>query len=402
MRQAEFLRWASRFTEPLLLVAADDGRILAYNNSARELLNLGSPGTFDKTLFDFSESDADKIKTSLRLWANSGQMTYGFARLQTLNHGLSRCDGALYCEKTDVDPSLVIVRLKPADAMIGKFLALNRKIEELGRQVHARIQAEDLLKAERALLEKRVAERTVELSDMVSHLESFSYSITHDMRAPLRAINSFSELLAQDYSSKLDDAGREYLRRMASAAERLDRLIIDVLQYSRLARDEMPLARVNLEHLTRDILQQYPDLARHKEQIRFSAHCRSTDVLANVGALTQVISNLITNALKFVNPGEKPQICINCEERDDNIRFSVRDHGIGIAPEHQERIFGVFEKLNNDYDGTGIGLSIVKRAVTRMGGKIGVESQLGSGSLFWVELPRFQDASLRAVTFSPD
>ncbi|MGZ8899165.1 MAG: sensor histidine kinase [Limisphaerales bacterium] len=392
MSAAEFLRWAARFPEPLLMVSASDGKLLCFNDSAGELLGLAGEetGSSPRTIYEFADGDPEKVKHSLLLWARSGHMTYGYARLRTLGSGVCRCEGAILTPKSETQRSVVMVRLKPADMMVGKFLALNERIDELGRQVQARLKAEALLQQERDHLEEAVTNRTAELRELVEHLESFSYSITHDLRAPLRAINSFAQLLVADCGERLDPTGREYLQRIIGAAERLDRLILDVLQYSRLRRDELPLTRVSMEQILRDILEEYPDFAERKRQIRFLKQCENTDVLANVAALTQVISNLIGNALKFVAPGQEPNVQITCERLNGKIRLSVRDSGIGIERRHLERIFGLFEKLNEGDSGTGIGLAIVKQAAMKMGGEIGVESQAGVGSVFWVELRAYE------------
>lgn len=392
MSGAEFLRWAARFPEPLLMVTASEGKILCFNDSARELLGLvyEETGRPPKTIYEFGEGDPEKVKQSLALWARSGQMTYGFARLRTLGSGVCRCEGAIVTRKSETEAAMVVVRLKPADMMVGKFLALNERIDELGRQVQARLKAEALLQQERDNLEQNVTNRTAELRELVAHLESFSYSIAHDLRAPLRAISSFAQLLDTDCGERLDDTGREYLQRIMVAAERLDRLILDVLHYSRLRREELPLTRVSVEQLVREMLEQYPDFAERQKQIHFSRRCENTDVLANAAALTLVISNLLGNALKFVTPGQEPKVQITCERLEGKLRLSVRDSGIGIEREYLERIFEVFEKLSKDSSGTGIGLAIVRQAVMKMGGEIGVESEVGKGSVFWIELPAYE------------
>lgn len=238
-------------------------------------------------------------------------------------------------------------------------------------------------------LERQVQERTATLRDTIAQLETFSYSITHDMRGPLRAMVSFAQILQSDFAADLAAEGREYLQRIVDAARRLDQLIQDVLQYSRVARDSLPIEAIDLERLLRDVIHQYPDIAEHAHRIQVQTGCGDTVVHANQAALTQVISNLIGNALKFVPRNRTPRVRIRCEDRGDRVRLVVQDNGLGVPPDQREKIFGVFERLHGvEYPGTGIGLSIVKKAVERMGGSVGVESEVGQGSEFWVELVR--------------
>ncbi|HMJ89843.1 MAG TPA: HAMP domain-containing sensor histidine kinase [Candidatus Acidoferrum sp.] len=235
-------------------------------------------------------------------------------------------------------------------------------------------------------------ERTAALRDTIGQLEAFSYSVSHDMRGPLRAMSSFATLLADEYAEKLDDEGRNYLQRIVNGALRLDRLIKDVLQYSQLARERLTLEPINIERLFAEVIDHYPDLAQRKQHIIIQPPCAGTTVLANPAAMTQVVSNLLTNALKFVPPGQLPAVQIICETRDDRIRVIIEDNGIGIAPEYQNRIFGVFERLHTgEYAGTGIGLSIVKKAIERMKGTVGLHSEPGKGSRFWFELLKVED-----------
>jgi len=235
-------------------------------------------------------------------------------------------------------------------------------------------------------LERMVGERTARLRETVGELEAFSYSIAHDMRAPLRAMQGFSNLLQEEYGSKLGD-GKEYLRRIAASANRLDALIQDVLNYSKIIRSNLPLGRTDLAKFIREIIESYPNL--HPPRVDIQVDEPMPMVLANSAALTQVVSNLLGNAVKFVGPGVKPKVRVWAERRPgDMVRIWFEDNGIGIPTEVQGRIFMMFQRLNppDQYEGTGIGLTIVRKAVDRMGGKVGLESEPGRGSRFWIEL----------------
>ncbi len=237
-------------------------------------------------------------------------------------------------------------------------------------------------------LEQRVAARTVQLREAIEELDTFAYSVSHDLRAPLRAMRGFSQVLLEDFSGRsLDYDGQSYVNRISEAALRMDLLIQDLLHYSRLSRSQIRLEPVDLRTITQSVLDA---LEREIETrgARVTVEEPLPDLLGDRILLVQILTNLLSNAIKFVAPGVLPVVRIRAERRGDNVRLWVIDNGIGIAPEHQERIFKIFERLNSaaDYPGTGIGLALVRKAADRMGGAVGVESELGRGSRFWVEL----------------
>ncbi|MDB6031278.1 MAG: putative histidine kinase, classic [Verrucomicrobiales bacterium] len=236
-------------------------------------------------------------------------------------------------------------------------------------------------------LEATVEQRTIELRNALSELEGYSYSVAHDMRAPLRAMNGFAKLLESDYGPQLDDTARNYLHRISSSSDRMDRLIQDVLNYSKIVSGELTLEKVPLQALLRDIIETYPNLQAPKVQIMIEDPLPA--VVGNLAALTQVFSNLLGNAAKFVAPGVVPEIKIRAENQGPFVRVWVEDNGIGMERIDQKRIFQLFGRIERPelYEGTGLGLSIVRKATEKMGGKVGVESERGKGSRFWVELP---------------
>jgi PAS domain S-box-containing protein len=237
-------------------------------------------------------------------------------------------------------------------------------------------------------LEIRVQERTASLQEAIAQMEEFSYSVSHDLRAPVRAMKGYAQAALEDYGERLDDRGRDYLERVVRGSSRMERLIHDVLTYSRLARSEMRLQLVSLQGLLPEIIQQYPAMQPPNAIIIIRAPLHP--MLAHEPSLTQAISNLLSNGIKFVAPGTLPQLQVWTEEAGPGkIRLWIEDNGIGIKPEYQHRLFGMFERVhqNNNYDGTGIGLAIVRKAVEKMGGNVGVDSDGLTGSSFWIELP---------------
>jgi len=265
-----------------------------------------------------------------------------------------------------------------------------RDITERKRSEVALRTANDEISRHAAQLEQMVAKRTSQLRETVGELEGFSYSVSHDMRAPLRAMQSYAHFLVEDYKDKLDEQGLNYLQQIMRSAVRLDHLIQDVLSYTKLLHAQLPVEPVDLDRLVRDIVETYPNGQPIKPTIQIKGVL--PEVLGNQALLTQCVSNLLSNGAKFVAAGTAPHLEIWAEERSkpSRVRVWFKDNGLGVAPEDHERIFGLFERIHaaGEYEGTGIGLSIVRKAAERMGAQVGFESALGNGSRFWIDLKK--------------
>jgi PAS domain S-box-containing protein len=278
----------------------------------------------------------------------------------------------------------ISLTISPVKDRLGNIIAASkiaRDVTEEKRRQQALRESEARFRSE---LERQVEERTASLQEALSQMEAFSYSISHDMRAPLRSMIHYAEMLKEDCAPKLDAPEVEYLNRISNAGQRMDQLIQDVLVYSRLNREEIVLRPIDADALLREIVHSYPNL--QPELVTITIKHKLPAVTANEALLTQCFSNLLENGAKFVAQDTKPQIEVWSEETDGKVKLFFKDNGIGIALHQLERIFEIFQRVGRDTKGTGIGLAIVRRAIEKMRGRVGVQSDLGHGSLFWLEL----------------
>jgi PAS domain S-box-containing protein len=279
-------------------------------------------------------------------------------------------------------------RLKHKDGSI-RHVSINSNVCWDGEKFrYTRCFTRDMTERKRAarILEETVAERTAQLRETVAELEAFSYSISHDMRAPLRAMHGYARALLQDHGAQLSGDAVESLERIQRGAGRLDLLIRDILAYSKVAKGEIELTPIPLTPLLQDVIQQHSYFQQAADLITIESPLPA--VLGHEAYLTQCITNLVENALKFVAPGTTPRVRIGSQVIGDRVRLCVSDNGIGIAPEHYDRIYQIFGRVYSEktYPGTGIGLVVVKKAVARMGGETGFQSEVGKGTTFWVAL----------------
>jgi signal transduction histidine kinase len=259
---------------------------------------------------------------------------------------------------------------------------------ELWKQRRALQEQADVLRK----LNQDLTTRADQLSVANKELESFCYTIAHDLRAPLRAMEGLTAGLVEDYGANFDAMGHESADRIRHAAARMDQMIQELLAYSRLSFVQIEVQPIRLDDVMKDAITQI-DFDLRQKRARLQVKRSRYRVLGHQPMLVQVVCNLLTNAVKFCPEDATPEVTVREERVGDFLRVWVEDNGIGIAPEHCERIFRIFERLHDrdKYTGTGIGLAIVQKAITRMGGKVGVESELGRGSRFWFELPICKD-----------
>ncbi|MEN6450593.1 MAG: ATP-binding protein [Thermoguttaceae bacterium] len=238
-------------------------------------------------------------------------------------------------------------------------------------------------------LEQAVADRTAELARSNGELENFASVVAHDLRSPLLTISGYCQVIADEYGPKMDATGREYLEQIVGGATRMNRLIEDLLEYSRAGNSREPLRPVNVQDIVVEAMANLEGLIREQD-----AHVEVGElpvILGDETQLTQLFQNLLGNAVKF-HRNEPPRVQVTAAAADgDGWRFSVEDNGIGIASEHFERIFQTFQRLHcQAYPGTGIGLAICHKIVARHGGRIWLESVLGRGTTFHFTLANRQ------------
>lgn len=243
----------------------------------------------------------------------------------------------------------------------------------------------DELAREKRLLEEKVKDRTKHLERSLQDMEVFAYSASHDLRAPLRWMRGFSAILLEDYGPVLDEKGRGHLHRIEEGATRLGQLIDDLLKFAKVSGSTVELQPTTLKDAVARLVAGLPQFEPAHIDLNYEG-CTHT-VLANRTLLQQMIQNLVDNGVKFVPAGVRPQIRLRSELRGEYVRLWVEDNGIGISPENQKKLFQLFSRAAPGYAGTGIGLAIVDRAAAKMNGRVGVESEVGKGSRFWIELP---------------
>jgi PAS domain S-box-containing protein len=379
------------------------------------LTELGNAERFLAAVVESSDDaiitkDLDGIITS---WNKSAERLFGYTAAEAIGEPVVMLipEG-----RQDEEPNILArlrrgeridhyetVRRRKDGSLLDISLTVSPVMNESGRIIGASKVARDItgrkrmdaelkrawkqLAAANADLETRVAERTASLQRVIAQMEEFSYSVSHDLRSPIRAMKGFAAALLEDYGEKLDETGRDLLERIVRSGARMERLINDVLTYSRLARSEVELQPVAIDRLLPEIVQQYSEMQPPNAEVFIRQPLQP--VMGHEASLTQAISNLLANAVKFVASETRPKIHVWTENRNGNVRLWVEDNGIGIKPQYHNRLFGMFERAHQSkhYEGTGIGLAIVRKAVEKMGGQVGVKSDGISGSSFWIELP---------------
>src|SRR5665647_1253872 len=225
-----------------------------------------------------------------------------------------------------------------------------------------------------------------QLQAINKELESFSYSVSHDLRTPLRAVNSYAQMLSEDYSPKLDEEAKRLIDNIKYNATKMGMLIDDLLAFSRLGRKEIQKSNIDMNELTKEVLIDMNKSIAHSAEIKMG---KLHSAKADYSLLYQVMLNLISNAVKYSSKKEHPLIEIFSEEKNGEIIFSVKDNGVGFDMRFVHKLFGIFQRLHKskDFEGTGVGLAIVHRIISKHGGKVWAEGELNKGASFYITLP---------------
>src|SRR3546814_878559 len=274
----------------------------------------------------------------------------------------------------------------PVPGEIGQDVASLVQVEDITERVLARAREQALNRT----LEARVALRTRELTHANQELESFAYSVSHDLRAPLRTIEGFSRLLNERYADKVDDTGRDYLARVRNAAGRMDDLIGALLKMSRVSRSPLTLEPLDLRQIARDVVAEL-QVAQPQRQVEVEIE-PDLHAVGDAALVRNLLQNRIGNAWKFTSETAGARIAIGKEEgvTGEQLAFHVTDNGAGFPPEYAGKLFRPFQRLHNQeqFDGHGIGLASVKRIIERHGGMVSAEGRPGQGATFRFTLPR--------------
>jgi light-regulated signal transduction histidine kinase (bacteriophytochrome) len=282
--------------------------------------------------------------------------------------------------------------LPDADGRVTKMLGITRDITEEKLSAQALQEKEESVRRLNAELETRVAERTAQLEAANSELEAFSYSVSHDLRAPLRGIDGYARMLHEDCGGQLDAECIRLIAVVRSEAKRMGRLIDDLLAFSRMGRKHLERVQIDMRALAQDaydsVIDTFPETATH---FKLGALPRA---LGDRSLLRQVFVNLIGNALKFSRNREAPVIEVGCIEESHETKFFIKDNGVGFDEQYEHKLFGVFQRLHSEaeFEGTGIGLALVKRIIQRHGGRVWASGKLNSGATFHFTLPNCENS----------
>ena len=287
-------------------------------------------------------------------------------------------------------------------AIVASFSAVRRRMEDSLRQARDDLQVEVEQRRRREdevrKLNQELAKRAAELEATNTELESFAYSVSHDLRAPLRHVAGYSELLQKQASSLLDEKSQRFIRTILESAKRMGNLIDDLLAFSRIGRAETKKTQVDLEQLVKEVVAE------------IGQDTKGRDIAWKIGALPVcygdrsmlrlVVVNLVSNAVKFTRMRRPAEIEIGCVDRNKNeVELFVRDNGAGFDMQYVNKLFGVFQRLHlpEEFEGTGIGLATVQRIIHRHGGKVRGEGAVDQGATFYISLPKAQDAAERTA-----
>ena len=383
LAQADYFRVLVEHSTSFISVLDTEGKRLYANPAFRTLLGADRTEQGQLSWQDVHPDDLTELQRIFDATVQTGEGRRASYRLVTPQgdvHHMASHGGVI----------------RQPDGRVGQVVVVSH-------DVTSQVQAEEHLRQVNAGLEQRVAERTAELQAVNQSLESFVYSVSHDLKAPLRGVEGYSHLLALDHQDKLNDDGRWFLAQIRAGVQRMEQLIDDLLAYSRMERRHLELRPLPLARQMQDALAfSQAAIQAHHGTVRTDFD--GAVVLADATGLALALRNLLGNAIKFSATATPPCLELGCRSGDGVARLWVRDNGVGFDMKYHDRIFEMFQRLHRqeDFAGTGIGLALVKKAAERMHGRVWAESQPGAGATFWLELPLAQaDANANANAQAP-
>jgi PAS domain S-box-containing protein len=358
-----------------IITVDESQRIILFNAAAEKMFRYPANEAVGKSLERF-------IPERFRP-AHSGHIQ-NFGQTNVTRRSMASL-GAIFGLRSDGEEFPIEASISQLESEGQKFFTV------ILRDIAERKRAEEQNRRLNETLEQRVAERTTQLEAANKELEAFSYSVSHDLRAPLRHINGFSQALLEDYSDKLDETGKGYLQEVRSASQEMAQLIDDVLQLARVTRTEMRGETVNLSELASKIA---ADLRRMEPGRTVIVNIEENiSTYGDKRLLKIILVNLLGNAWKFTSNGENAEIAFGQEQIDGQDVYFVRDNGAGFDMTYADKLFGAFQRLHsvNEFEGTGIGLATVQRIVNRHSGRVWAEGEIMKGAVFYFTLPALKE-----------
>jgi len=387
MAQRDYLGVLSALPEPVFLVSTR-GAIVDANRAAEKL--LGATGLQGKLLIELSPGPSDGMTNYLKLCARTRDFIPGALFIDAAHGPIKfRCDGALLYPAEQDNPAIVLLRLRiGADAERSNFTVLNEKIEALGKEIIRRKQVEHELRRNEENLEQRIMERTARLEEVIKDLNTLSYSVSHDLRAPLRHIDGYVQLIKEDAKEQLDEKIQGSLNAIIRAARHAGVLIDELLSFARHGRTELYPQPVDMNRIVGEVIRN----ARFDTKDRNIEWTIATlpEVVGDVNMLRLVVQNLILNAIKYTSKRNAAKIEVASTSAETETIFWVRDNGAGFDMQYADKLFGVFQRLHrsDEFEGTGIGLANVQKLVHRHGGRVWAEAAVNQGATFYFSLPK--------------